>query len=116
MPAAAATAFNWVLVRSGTWTKIFSGPLVTGLPLQALELRTAAPGVTGTIAWTLEGISASPPYYFWGGGRFPGAGFSGAPPVGHVGSYAVVVAFAVSPWAEFNLLTDRNCYAHIALL
>jgi len=116
MPAAAATAFGWVLVRSGIWTKIAAGPLVTGLPFQGLELATAAPGITGTIIWTLEGISASPPYYVRGGGTYPAARFFGSPPVGHVGSYPTLVAFGVSPWAEFNLLTNRNCWAHIALL
>jgi hypothetical protein len=116
MPAAAGTAFNWVFVRSGIWTKIAGGPLVTGLLFQGLELATAAPGITRTITWTLEGISASPPYYVRGGGTTPGVRFFGSPPVGHVGFYSVVVAFAVSPWAEFNLLTNTNCFAHIALL
>ena len=116
MPAAAGTAFNWVRVSSGVWTKLAAGPLVTGLPFQGLELATTAPGISRTITWTLEGISASPPYYVRGGGTTPAVRFFGSPPVGHVGSYSVTVAFGLSPWAEFNLLTNTTCFAHIALL
>jgi hypothetical protein len=110
MPAAVGTAFNRV------WTKIAAGPLVTGFPLQGLELAPATVFPRGTITWTLEGISASPPYYVRGGGTTTTPFFLGSPPVGHVVNYAVVFAFAVSPWAEFNLLTDKNCWAHIAIL
>ena len=112
MPAAAGTAFNWVFVPSGIWTKIFSGPLVTGFPYQALELAVAGSGSSTT--WTLEGISASPPYYVFVGGTTRFVDFHGSPPVGHTGRASVWVAFAVSPWAEFNLLTNNSCFAHMA--
>ena len=63
MPAAVGTAFNWVRVSGGVWTKIASGPLVTGLPFQALELAASVPTPGRTINWTLDGYNALVPYY-----------------------------------------------------
>jgi len=114
MAAAVGTAFNWVRVTGGVWTKIGQGPLVTGLPLQALEVHPTS-GIIRTINWTLDGYSAAPPFYQRETGRTRTLSF-GSPPTGHTGDYAVVLAFAVSPWAEFNILTDIPCFAHIAML
>jgi hypothetical protein len=36
--AAVATMFNWVEAPAGMWTWIAQGPLVTGAPVQFLEL------------------------------------------------------------------------------
>lgn len=114
MPAAVGTAFNWVFVRSGVWTKIWQGPLVTGIPFQALEL--AATSFAGRrITWTLDGFSVSPPFFQRNAGVST-VPVSASQPVGHFSSWAGVFSYAVSPWAEFNLLTNNNCWAHIALL
>jgi hypothetical protein len=115
MPAALGTAFNWVTVSGGVVTKIAQGPLIQGLPLQALELGRFGPGPSGPIAWTLTCYSAAPPFYSMISGTVT-PGFFGAPPVGHTGFYAAVLAFHSSPWVDFNLLTSKVCFAHIAYL
>jgi len=115
MPAAVGTAFNWVRVSGGVWTKIASGPLVTGLPFQALELAASVPTPGRTINWTLDGYNALVPYYNRTSGTTR-AFFFGAPPVGHIGSWAAILSFTPSPWADFVILTDAPCFAHIALL
>jgi len=112
--AAVGTAFNWVRVTGGVWTKIWQGPLVTGLPFQALEVHPVG-GSISTINWTLDGISAAPPFYQRETGTTR-AFFAGAPPTGHSAPWAVVLSFVVSPWVEFNILTNIPCFAHIAVL
>jgi prepilin-type processing-associated H-X9-DG protein len=110
--AAVGTAFNWVLVSGGVWTRIWQGPLVPLFPFQALELGTLS-GISN-IRWTLDGYNAAPPFYERHGGR-TNVGFAGNPPTGHTGSYAAVVSFRGSPWAEFWILTNSACFAHIAV-
>ena len=48
------TAFNWVQVTGGVWTRIWQGPLVAVIPLQALELGTTAASST-KITFSLDG-------------------------------------------------------------
>ena len=116
MPAAVGTAFNWVRVSGGVWTKIASGPLVTGLPFQALELAAFSPTARGqTINWTLDGYNALAPYYSRSSGTIR-VFFAGAPPVGPGASWAAILSFTPSPWADFVIFTDVPCFAHIALL
>jgi hypothetical protein len=107
------TAFNWVSVSSGVWTRIWQGPLVNIFPFQALELATT--GGLATITWTLDGYSAAIPFYERHGGSTR-AGFAGSPPMGHTGSYADVLLYHPTPWVEFWILTNRTCFAHIAVL
>jgi len=111
--ALVGSAFNWSFVKSGIWTRIYMGPLISGTPFQVLELATAVRGSTATITFTLDGYSASPPFFH----RFPGAirtSFAGSPPLGSTGRWAVILAYPLSPWAEFWLLPNANCFAHIA--
>ena len=118
MPAAVGTSFNWVPVSAGVWTRIGSGPLITGLPFQALELAAFGPTRGGrTLTWTLDGYNALLPYYNRTAGTTT-VFFVGAPPVGHLGpgSWAAVLSFTPSPWAEFLILTNAPCFAHIAML
>jgi hypothetical protein len=56
MPAAVGTVFNWVRVSGGVMTKIAEGPLVTGLPYQALEFGRVSAAPSGVIAFTLTGL------------------------------------------------------------
>jgi len=107
------TAFNWVSVSGGVWTRIWQGPLIAIFPFQALELATLS-GIS-SIGWTLDGYNAAPPFYQRFGG-VTNVGFAGSPPMGHTGAYATVVSFRVSPWAEFWILTNKACFAHIAVL
>jgi hypothetical protein len=109
--AVAASAFNWARASSGVWTRIAMGPLVSGLPFQALELATM--GGTASISFTLDGYSASPPFYERDVGTVR-TSFSGSPPLGSTGNWAVVLSYRLSPWAEFWLLPNRPCFAHIA--
>lgn len=111
--AGAGTSFNWVRVSSGVWTRIWQGPLIAGVPFEALELGTT--GISGTsITWTLDGYSASPPFYARNAGStVPRA--VGPAPVGNTGSFAAVLSYAFSPWVEFWILTNGSCFAHIAL-
>ncbi|MCJ8156396.1 hypothetical protein [Sphingomonas sp. LaA6.9] len=115
--AAAGSAFNWVTVRSSIWTKIWQGPLVVqGVPYQFLELAVQNPAnISRMITWTLDGYSAAPPFYQRSmGTSLAPATF--APPIGYTGSTAVVLAFLISPWVEFNILTNSNCTAHIVAI
>jgi hypothetical protein len=108
--AVIATVFNWVRAPMGVWTRIAEGPLVTGFPLQFIEL--AALGPATTIGFTFRGYSASPPFYE----LVPVSGTSIAtwtgPDTTPVNAN-LVVAFAVSPWVEFWLLPTKNCMAHL---
>jgi hypothetical protein len=117
MPAHAGTAFNWVRVSGGVWTRIWSGPLVTGLPFQGLELAAFGPTPGRTLTWTLDGYSPLAPYYNRSAGTTR-VFFAGAPPVGHLGpsSWAAVLWFTPSPWADFLILTNAPCFAHITLV
>lgn len=93
----------------------FGAALNLNVHVQALELAAAGP-TPRTIAWTLDGYNALAPYY----NRTVGATrvfFIGAPPMGHIGPpWAGIVSFAPSPWADFLILTNTPCFAHIALL
>ena len=113
--AAVGTAFNWVLVSGGVWTRIWQGPLVTIFPFQALELGGSA--ASTTIRWTLDGYSAVVPFYQRHGGTTiaPNVGGPGNP-IGHTGLYATVLSYHVSPWVEFWLLPNVRCFAHIAVM
>jgi hypothetical protein len=111
--AVAGSAFNWVRVSGGVWTRISQGPLVSGLPLQALELATlGAP--SAVISFTLDGYSASPPFYERDTNVVT-TGFAGSPPVGSTGIWAVVLSYRLSPYVEFWLLANTPCFAHIAM-
>jgi hypothetical protein len=111
--AAAGTMFNWVFVRSGVWTRIWQGPLLQGLPFQGLEFASGS-NIAGFVTWTLDGYSAAAPFYERSTGTGP-VNASGNPPTGHFLSYAAVLSFRVSPWVEFNILTNRSLWAHIAV-
>ena len=111
--AVAASAFNWVSVRSGVWTRIAMGPCVSGTPFQVLEMTLTGPA--GAITFTVDGYSASPPFYQRIGGTNPTGSSGAAPPLGSTGNWAAMFAFGVSPWVEFWLLTNRNSWAHIAM-
>jgi hypothetical protein len=87
--------------------------MVSGIPFQALELATTG-SPSASITWTLDGYSAAIPFYSRFGGT-TSVGFAGATPMGHTGSYAAVLGFHVTPWVEFWLLTNRPCFAHIAV-
>jgi len=115
MPAAVGTVFNWVRVSGGVMTKIAEGPLVTGLPYQALEFGRVSAAPSGVIAFTLTGYSGAPPFFSTTAGTTT-PGFFGAPPVGHTGFYAALLAFVPSPWVEIYLTTDKSCFAHLAYL
>ncbi len=113
MAAAVGTAFNWISVRSGTRTRISAGPLVTGLPWIALEMM-ATSFSTRTVSWTLQMYSAAPPWYQ----TLTGTNtlfVTTTLPTGHVADWSAVFGFAVTPWAEFYLTTNRPCFAHIAM-
>ena len=117
-----ASEYNWVGVIAGTWTRIAAGPLVTGLPVVWVEFIRAAPGLPNApITFTVDGYSASPPWYTrttgtgtaWAqapggfGGTRSGADASTGVPGG------VPEFFALSPWIEFWVLTSRPCLAHV---
>lgn len=113
MAAAVGTAFNWIFVRSGVRTRIAAGPLVTGLPWIALEML-ATSFTTRRVSWTLQMFSASPPFFQ----TLTGVNtlfVSTTLPTGHIADWQAVFGFAVTPWAEFYLTTNRNCWAHIAM-
>ena len=108
------TSFNWIVVPGGTWTRIAQGPLIIGLPYEALELGFTAPP-SGMVTFTLDGYNSAPPFYQ----RVMGTAFCGVfsgPPVGHTGSSAALVSFQSSPWVEFWLLVNRTCWAHISAI
>lgn len=115
--AVLGTMFNWVRVSSGVWTVIGRGPLIQGFPLQALELIPATPGPK-LVSVTLDGYSASPPFYERDTNTvdMTGEGIMTSTPIGHTGNYALVLAYSVSPWVEFWLLLNRSCFAHISML
>jgi hypothetical protein len=112
--ALVATMFTWTKVPGGVWTRFAAGPLVTGTPVEWLELGLTAPGPSGPISFTLDTYSASPPFYTRDTNTIT-ALFWGAPPVGG-GSLGVVLALPLSPWVEFWLLANRPCFAHIAMI
>src|SRR5450631_1338511 len=102
--AAVATIYNWVKASGGVWTRIAMGPLVTGFPVQFLEL--AGLGAPATIGFSLDGYSAAPPFYERNTVASTSiSAFSG--PESSTGVYTLVIAYAVSPWAEFWLLPTK---------
>lgn len=114
-----ANDFNWVSVIAGTWTRIAQGPLVQGSPVQWVEFARPAPGLPDApINATIDGYSASPPYYARSGG--PGTAYMQIP--GALGGISTgtglldesfMIAFPLSPYVEFWVLTDLNCLAHV---
>jgi hypothetical protein len=96
-------------------TKIAEGPLITGLPYQALELGRVSAAPSGVITFTLTGFSSAPPFFSTTAGT-ASPGFFGAPPIGHTGFYAAILAFVPSPWVEIFLTTNTSCFAHLAYL
>ena len=111
--AVAATSFNWVMVSGGVWTRIAAGPLISGVPIQALELLTTTfPG--GAVTYTLDGYSAAPPFYERDGGMVT-VPSSSSVPTGHTFDVSIIVSYRSSPYVEFWLLVSRSCWAHISL-
>src|SRR3954454_17717370 len=91
---------SWTPVRAGVWELIYRGPFANGFPIQWLKIRQPVAGLPpAPITFTLDGYSASPPFYFrqratataWK--RSP----SGTWPA------AMWLNFWLSPWAEFWL-------------
>ena len=111
--AAFATLFNWVTTPGNVWTRIAQGPLVTGLPIEFLELGGL--GGPTALGFTLDGYSAAPPFYQrYKVTRTMIPAFPG--PDQGTGSPTLVTSFLVSPWAEFWLLPTANCMAHIHMI
>src|SRR5262245_706136 len=110
--AIVGTSFNWIKVFGGTWTRIAQGPLIIGVPYEALELGLTAPP-SGTVTFTLDGYNSAPPFYQRVAGT-ASLGVFASTPVGHTGNSAALVSFHSSPWVEFWLLVNRTCWAHIS--
>jgi hypothetical protein len=113
--AVAGTAFNWVLTKAGTWTRIAQGPLVHGFPIERLELSAAVHHATAdTITWKLDCYSAGYPWYDRQFGTTQ-VGWAGAPPdLG--GDLAYYLFYPSSPWVEIWILTNKACFAHIKMI
>src|SRR4029450_6606864 len=100
----AASAFNWVSVSRGVFTRIYSGPLVTGTPFEVLELALMS-GPAATVVFTLNGYSAAYPFYTSNVNNSVLTSFAGSPPVGSTGNWAVILPYNVSPWSSGCLPT-----------
>jgi len=114
--AIVASAFSWVRVRSGAWTRIAQGPLTPFGPIQWLELAPAASGPS-MVSITLDGYSAAPPFYTRDTNTYDmtGLGIETSQPIGSYGRAAIVTAYPASPFVEFWVLLNRGCWAHMAV-
>jgi hypothetical protein len=111
-----ASAFSWVRVTSGVWTRIAQGPLVQIGPIQALELVPTT--FTSTVSITLDGYSAAPPFYErdFNTVDLSAIGPTNSLPFGSTGNWQMVVSYRISPFVEFWILLSRSCWAHMAVL
>ena len=112
-----ASGIPWTPVSARVWTRIAQGPLIQGLPFQFLQLAPFGftPPRTVSVTWTLDGYSASPPFYARTAGTTPAS--SGVLAAGfEVGSTAVMTSFHSSLWVEFWLLTNVACFAQMHLV
>jgi hypothetical protein len=108
-----ASEFNWVPAPPGVWTRIAEGPLVTGAPLQFIEL--AALGPATTIGLTFRGYSAAPPFYQRLGVTSTSVATWTGPSTTPI-SPNLIIGFLVSPWVEFWVLPTKNCMAHLHIV